>query len=283
MKSNIIKQFSPAKLNLYLSVIGRRKDGYHNLESMMTFCDYGDQIKIKKAKSFSLKIDGDFGNTSLIKNNIILKTVNEIEKRINQKIILDIKLTKNLPISSGMGGGSSNAANLLKCIINLYDIKFKEKELNDLLLSLGADVPFCYYSRTGVVSGIGEIIRFTKKIPEYYVLLVNPLVEISTKLIFNSINIEKNKKEEINEDNLISFLRSKKNDLEVSAIIQCNQIKSILKTLKNTNSLLTRMTGSGATCFSLFKDKKDLNEADKIVDNLYPKFWKKKTKILNQF
>ena len=283
MKSNQIKQFSPAKLNLYLSVMGRRKDGYHDLESMMTFCNFGDQIKIKEAKSFSLEIDGDFGNTSLLKDNIIFKTVNEIEKRINKKIILDIKLTKNLPISSGMGGGSSNAANLLKCIINLYDIKFKEKELNDLLLSLGADVPFCYYSRTGIVSGIGEIIRFTKKIPEYYVLLVNPLVEISTKQIFNSIDIEKKKKEKANDDSLISFLRSKKNDLEVSAIIQCNQIKSILNTLKKTNSLLTRMTGSGATCFSLFEDKKDLNEANEIINNLYPKFWKKKTKILNQF
>ena len=283
MKSKQIIQFSPAKLNLYLSVIGRRKDGYHNLESMMTFCNYGDQIKIKKAESFSLEIDGDFGNASLLKDNIIFKTVNEIEKRINQKIILDIKLTKNLPISSGMGGGSSNAANLLKCIINLYDIKFKEKELNDILLSLGADVPFCYYSRTGIVTGIGEIIRFTKKIPEYHVLLVNPLVEISTKEIFNSINIEKKKKEKISENSLLSFLRSKKNDLEVSAIIQCNQIKSILNTLKKTNSLLTRMTGSGATCFSLFEDKKDLNEADEIINNLNPKFWKKKTKILNQF
>ena len=80
MKLNQIKQFSPAKLNLYLSVMGRRKDGYHNLESMMTFCNFGDQIKIKEAKSFSLEIDGDFGNTSLLKDNIIFKTVNEIEK-----------------------------------------------------------------------------------------------------------------------------------------------------------------------------------------------------------
>ena len=283
MKSNQIEQFSPAKLNLYLNVIGRRKDGYHDLESMMTFCNFGDLIKIKKSKEFSLKVDGDFGSSLLLKNNIIYKTVNEIEKRINQKIILDIRLTKNLPISSGMGGGSSNAANLLKSIISLYDIKFKKIELDNLLLSLGADVPFCFYSRTGIVSGIGEIIKFTDEIPEYHVLLVNPLVEISTKKIFESINIEKKKRKKERENTLISFLRTKKNDLEVSAITQCNQIKSILKTLRQTNSILTRMTGSGATCFSLFEDKKDLNKAEESIIDLYPEFWTKKTKILNRF
>ncbi len=275
---------SPAKINLFLEVFNRRDDGYHNLESLMSFCDFGDNICISDSTKLTYKNDGDFGCELKLENNIIHKTILKVEKIIKKKININIKLTKNIPISSGMGGGSSNAATLLKFLIYQYNIKLKKLELDKLLISLGADVPFCYYGKTAMVRGIGEKINFVKTIPNYFVILVNPMVQISTKQIFNNLNSKKTSAgNQNNQANFIDYLKSRKNDLEAPAINQCNKIYKILDILKNqTNSLLSRMTGSGATCFGLYKKKSDINNAEKIIKDIDKDLWIKKTKILNQ-
>ena len=180
------KEFvSPIKLNLFLEVINKSKDGYHNLESLMTFCKFGDQIKIKKSTKFKFSIDGPFSKNLSTKSNIILNTIVLLEKYLNLKFNVEIILTKNLPISSGMGGGSSNAATIIHCLKNLYNFKIRKKELDFLLFTLGADVPFCYYRKSAIVRGKGEKISFIKKkLFELPVVLINPLIEISTKQIF---------------------------------------------------------------------------------------------------
>ena len=134
---------SPAKINLYLEVLEKTSSGYHNIESLMTFCDFGDIISIKKAQSFKLTIDGPFSKNLSLKDNIVIKSVSYIEKLLKKSINVHINLTKNLPISSGMGGGSSNAATVLLCLIEMFDINCKE-DFHKSLFSLGADIPFCF-------------------------------------------------------------------------------------------------------------------------------------------
>ena len=191
---NLNKFISPAKLNLYLEVISKRKDGFHNLESLMTFCELGDVIKIEQSKSFQLKIKGPFGKFLDLNENIILKVINGLEELYERKFKVCVTLEKNLPISSGMGGGSSNAATVIRAIHDIFRIKESEN-LDHFLISIGADVPFCYYGKSAIIEGIGEQIEFVNhELCDYYVLLVNPLEEVSTKNVFEKLKILKKKK-----------------------------------------------------------------------------------------
>ena len=289
MNDNITK-LSPAKINLYLEVLEKTSDGYHNIESLMTFCDFGDIISIKKAKSFNFTIDGPFSKNLSQKDNIVLKSVTFIEKLLNKNLSIHINLTKNLPISSGMGGGSSNAATVILCLIEMFNINCEE-DFHHSLFSLGADIPFCFFRKSALVTGKGEnILKIQNNYQNYFVLLVNPLIEVSTKKIFEKLTIPKRQnfisfnERFLSSTKIIDFLNSRKNDLEKQAIIQCEEIKNILDVLQNeTSSLLSRMTGSGSTCFALFKNEKDLSNADKIFRKKFKNFWVKKTKIVNSF
>ena len=285
---NEIKRVSPAKINLFLEVINKRDDGYHNLSSLMSFCNFGDSLQVKKSKDFVFKIDGPFANDLNKADNIIIKAINEIEYLIKKKLNVEIRLTKNLPISSGMAGGSSNAATIIKCIDDLYKINITKEQLNRLLISLGSDVPFCFFGKTALVSGKGEKIEYTNFMPEYFVLLVNPRVNISTKTIFKKlkINIKKNNKsfkKKFDKKKIIDVLKNRKNDLEVPAAFQCKIILDILKILnENTKAIFSRMTGSGATCFGLYRNLEDLNKAYDILETEYGDFWIKRARIINE-
>ena len=286
MKENI-SMFSPAKINLFLEIKNKDRDGLHNLESLMSFCDFGDLIYVSKSKDLSLEISGPFSRSLIRKDNIILRTIYMLEKYLNTKIKVNIRLNKNLPIASGMGGGSSNAATIIHCIKQLFKINF-DKNFNDFLFNLGADVPFCFYRRVAMVEGKGEKITFfPRKIPEYFVLLVNPNIQISTKRIFQKlkINFRKKKKPEnrfVLEEDFLGYLLKKNNDLEVPAIDQCDEIKFIINELNNnTESLLSRMTGSGATCFALYDKRVKLLEAEKRIKEIKENYWVKTTKLVN--
>ncbi len=289
MIDNVTK-LSPAKINLYLEVLERTSSGYHNIESLMTFCDFGDMISVTKAKSFKFTIDGPFSKKLSLKDNIILESVSFVEKLIKKNLTVHINLTKNLPISSGMGGGSSNAATVILCLIEMFNIKCNEN-FHQSLFSLGADIPFCFSRKSALVTGKGEkVLKIENNYQNFFVLLINPLIEISTKKIFEKLIIPIRKdstrfnEKLLRNTKIIEFLNSRKNDLEKQAITQCEEIKNILDVLKNeTNSLLSRMTGSGSTCFALFKNNEDLTNAEKIFKNKFKSFWVKKTKIVNSF
>ena len=279
-----IRKLSPAKINLFLEVVKKRSDGYHDLQSLMTFCNYGDTIAMKKSKAFSINFDGEFGDIIKLEENIICRLMNKIEQILEKKIKVNIQLTKNLPIASGLGGGSSNAATALKCIMELYGIKFSRKKLNSVLFELGADVPFCYYGKSAIITGIGNISEFTTDIPNYHVLLVNPLRRVPTAEIFKKISVEKklNKKFVYTKKDLINTLNKRNNDLEHQASNLCKDIKEIKNTFtRETKQILTRMTGSGATCFGLYKDLNSLYDAEKIFKLKSKKMWIKKTRIVN--
>ena len=289
IKNDLKNYISPLKLNLYLHLINKTCDGYHNLESLMTFCDYGDFISIKEEKDFSFTIDGPFAKNLSKTENIILDAVKLLEEYAKFKINVHIKLTKNIPIASGMGGGSSNAATVIRCLKDLFKISIEKNTLDSLLFSLGADVPFCFFRKTAIVKGKGENIEFlSSKIPELPVLLINPLIEISTKKIFEGVRLSNQNRVDndidfFNSDLFFEGLNDRKNDLECVAERICPTIKEITSLLKTeTNSKLVRMTGSGATCFGIFNNLSDLNKADILINSVFKEIWTKKTKIINK-
>ena len=280
---------SPIKLNLFLEVINKTSDGYHQLESLMIFCKFGDFIKIKKSNKFLFSVEGPFSENLSTRQNIIIDTVSLLENFFGMKFNIEIVLKKNLPISSGMGGGSSNAATVFHCLKNLYNLKIKKKDLDKLLFSLGADVPFCYYRKSAIVKGKGEKIFFlNKKIRELPVVLVNPLIEISTKQIFENLNLNKSFKDkfdynDIDKANFFNYLEKKKNDLQPFAEKICPKIREISDFLKvKTNAKFSRMTGSGATCFSIYENKDDAINAERILRSEFKKIWIKRTELTNE-
>ena len=280
-----ISRFSPAKLNLYLEIKNRRTDGFHNIESLMTFCDYGDLISVKKSKNFKLKIDGPFSNSLNQRENLIEKTVKGLENIYKRKFLVSIDLTKNLPISSGMGGGSSNSATVIKCLKEIFELK-EPKDFNEFLLSLGADVPFCYYGKTAIVSGIGEKIEFIGNVKNFYILLINPKTEVSTKEIFDSLKIDSKSKIKNNEKSIkpnnLSFILKKKNDLESHTITINKKINEILSFLKSCKGcLMSRMTGSGATCFAFFNGYDDQEKAKIRAKNKFKNYWIQSSRLIN--
>ena len=278
-----IKKLSPAKINLYLSVKEKRKDGYHNIESLMTFCDYGDILTIKKSRKFSFSVNGPFADYLEDKTNLIELALKKLEDFYRRDFKIDILLTKKLPISSGMGGGSSNAATFIKCAEKLFELK-PLKGFHSLLISLGADVPFCYYGKTALVEGIGEKINFTEDLKEYYVLLINPKIEISTKDSFNSFHLNKNNKNypKVYKKTDINFLINSSNDLEAYAVQNNKIIGDIISHLETSRgSIIARMTGSGSTCFALFDNKKDMENARDSAIDIFKSSWIVGSRLVN--
>ena len=276
-----VTKFSPAKVNLYLEVKNKRKDGYHNIESLMTFCDFGDEISVIKAKKFDLKVKGPFSKFLINKENLIEKSVRKMEDLYERDFKVQVILKKNLPIASGMAGGSSNAATFILCLKEIFGLKLI-KGFNNLLLSLGADVPFCFFRKTALVSGIGENLTFTRKLKEYYILLVNPQIEVSTKEIFCKIVFKKDSKNQTHNNKITNSFIKKSNDLQPFAIKKHKIIGEILSHLSNCEGVvINRMTGSGATCFALFENVDDLVRAEVFIKKTFKSFWIKKAKLVN--
>ncbi|MEE2694923.1 MAG: 4-(cytidine 5'-diphospho)-2-C-methyl-D-erythritol kinase [Pseudomonadota bacterium] len=284
MLSDVTK-LSPAKINLFLEVNGKRRDGYHNIESLMTFCNFGDLISVRRSDKFYLEIKGPFAKLLENKENLLETTIKKIEDYYKRKFEVKVQLTKNLPISSGMGGGSSNAATLIRCIKEIYNLKTQDS-FNDLLLSIGADVPFCFYGKTALVQGIGEKIKFLDyDLKEYYILLVNPGIEISTNEIFQSLKITNSgsKKMSVISKKLdINYFQKRDNDLEKEVVKKYRIVGEILEKLSSyKKTLISRMTGSGSTCFALFSDLDDLKRIESQIKRKYKNVWVKASKLIN--
>lgn len=285
MSNNIF--FSPSKINLYLEILSKRKNGLHNLNSLMAFTDIGDFLEIKVSEKFSLNTKGPFAQQlGDPQKNIISLALEKLESLINRKLNVSITLTKNIPLGSGLGAGSSNAARVLKALIRMYKLNIEKRDIDTLLISIGSDVPFCFHGRTSILNGIGEKLFFINNLKEYDLLLVNPLVEVSTGEIFKKVEKYNDKptlynKNSFSDDFLLKTISRSNNDLESIAIELYPVIGSILNLFKKTNTIFTRMSGSGGTCYGLFDNRRELLKAESIFNLENKNWWIKKGKILN--
>lgn len=277
---------SPAKINLYLEIVGRTENGYHLLDSLMGAIDIFDQISVQKSDHLQLEIKGD--NAKILQEhwqeNIIIKAVNLLAKKHHFAPNIKITLEKNIPIAAGLGGGSSNAATMLLMLNEFYNLGLNKTELLDLGLKLGADVPFFVNGQMAFVSGIGEVLKAAKFNGEkLFLLIVNPKKPLPTQQVFLNSTIDfASNNQQIIGDKIIPTIKNRRNDLQSSAIKIMPEIEVILKEmLSQKNCLISRMSGSGASCFGVFGGDEDLELAYSNMQKIFPKFYIQKAAIIN--
>jgi 4-diphosphocytidyl-2-C-methyl-D-erythritol kinase len=275
-----IREFAPAKINLFLHVTGRRADGYHLISSLMAFAEVGDDIVVSPAKALSLEIDGPFAAAlSPGGDNLVMRAAERLGALAGTSLRAAIRLTKRLPVASGIGGGSADAAATLRALIRLWRIDPDREELSRLALGLGADVPVCLLSRSTQVSGIGDILEPAPPLPEAFLALVNPGVAVPTKDVFAARTGPYSAPAPLDRapadiGDLARELAGRHNDLAAPARSIAPAIGAALATLEAApGCLLARMSGSGATCFGLFATADAASAAATSIARLRPDWW----------
>ena len=254
-----LRRFAPAKLNLYLHVIGRRADGYHLLDSLVAFVEVGDEIIAAPAPSLSLAVTGPHAAAlaDTPQDNLVRRAAERLAAAVGRPAAVALTLVKNLPVASGIGGGSSDAAATLKALAELWRLDIGAADLVALAASLGADVPVCLAGRAAWLAGVGEQIEPAAALPTATVLLVNPGVALPTAAVFAArrgpFSAPARFALPADAAGLARLLAERRNDLTAPAIEKVPVIGRMLDQLAAVEgALIARMSGSGATCFALF-------------------------------
>ena len=255
---------APAKINLALHVTGRRSDGYHLLESLVVFTRFGDRLHIEPAASDGLAVEGPFagqldagdGNLAVRAREALRNAMPEAARTALSPV--SIRLEKNLPVASGIGGGSSDAAAVLHCLNRLWRCGLDDRALAEIGAGLGADVPMCLAARPLVARGIGDIVEPAADFPALALVLVNPGVAVATPDVFARLTRRDGESlpplpRTIDFHSLRNWLATTRNDLEPAARAVQPVIGEALAALNRAGSGFSRMSGSGATCFGLFE------------------------------
>lgn len=267
-----------AKINISLDVVGKREDGYHLLKMIMQNIDLYDVVKVEKRKE-GITIGCDKAYVPLDERNIAYKAARLFLDTYNIDGGVEIYINKNIPVAAGLAGGSTDAAAVLKCMRDIYEVDASDEELMALGLKIGADVPYCILGGTALCEGIGEVIAPLKSFKDKILVLVKPNFGVSTKEVYKALNIEKIYKHPETEkliaymevNDLVSVSRNMKNVLENVTIRNNTVIKKIKTKMINLNALGSLMSGSGPSVFGFFDDmltaqrcyeelKKDYNE-----------------------
>ena len=281
---------SPAKINLHLEVIGKREDGFHELAMIMQNIDLSDYLELEINNEGLIKLETDCHDLSVSSDNLIIKSANLLKKKSNKDFGANIYLRKNIPIGAGLAGGSSNAAATLIGLNKLWNLKIDEKTLCLLGSKLGSDIPFFINGGTQLCFGRGEILEKLDSIYKYGVLLLkNPNVSVSTAETYkkysnqfcdqylNSRVMIENIRKNLRDNGLknLNFPNQRltiKNDLQLVVEKDNDSVKQALYLLSKLENCLTfSMSGSGPTCFAIFKDvntaKKELAANYKLFKN----------------
>lgn len=264
---------APAKVNLCLHVTGRRPDGYHLLDSLVAFPRIGDLIEAEPARALSLSVRGPFGHDLAVSaQNSVLSAAEALRP---PGVGAALRLTKRLPVASGVGGGSADAAATLRLLGRMWDVP----PLCDVdVLALGADVPACFAGRSCRMTGIGERLA-PLALPPFWLLLVNPGTKVSTASVFGRLATRANDGlpaigRFTDLDDLVGYLRMRRNDLETPAIEEASVIGEALLALRSVAGCrLARMSGSGATCFGLFAREAEATDAADVLRRSEPAWW----------
>jgi 4-diphosphocytidyl-2-C-methyl-D-erythritol kinase len=255
----LLVEQAPAKINLTLRIVGRRADGYHELESLVAFADVGDSLRFEAGGALALEIGGTYGRgLDVGPDNLVCKAAAALAARVQGLQLGRFLLTKELPVASGIGGGSADAAAVLRLLAHANALPLDDPRLQAAALGVGADVPVCVDSRARVMRGIGELLDVPLTLPRLAAVLVNPGVAVATKDVFKCLDLSKLPKAppgEIPRERgaFVDFLQSTANDLTEPAIACAPVIGDVLSALKALPGCrLARMSGSGATCFALF-------------------------------
>jgi 4-diphosphocytidyl-2-C-methyl-D-erythritol kinase len=281
----VITEQAPAKLNLYLHVLGRRADGYHELDSLVAFADIADTVSVRPAEGLSLAIDGPFAPSLAAEpasDNLVTRATRLLAESIGRSDpAVAITLTKRLPVASGIGGGSADAAAILRALARLWEIGADHPSLHPLAARLGADVPVCLTGRPAYFGGIGDIIDPAPPLPSCAVVLVNPGIPLSTPAVFRARTGPFSPAARLVGDAhppdaaaFAELLAKRHNDLTAPAQSLVPEIGTVLEALSATSGcLLARLSGSGATCFALYADPVLARAAAAELTRAQPGWW----------
>ncbi|XZP55286.1 4-(cytidine 5'-diphospho)-2-C-methyl-D-erythritol kinase [Sphingobium sp. CR28] len=260
-----------AKINLALHVRARRDDGYHEIESLFAFCEDGDVLTAtpRDDGALTLAIEGPFaGDLAADADNLVLRAARALRNASGSQLGADLALTKNLPVASGIGGGSADAAATLRLLMTLWEVDAPAVDLPGIGRSLGADVPACLASGTLFGSGVGEQLQpIDLDLSGTPILLVNPLIPCPTGPVFAEWDgVDRGPLDP-------NAWQRGRNDLAASAIDLVSEIDEVLAVLKAQLPRVARMSGSGATCFALFGNEAQRDAAaDRLIAD-HPDWW----------
>ena len=286
---NSVEMFAPAKVNLYLHVTGRREgDGYHLLDSLVVFAGTGDTLRFAPSDRLSLTLEGPGAwLLSADDDNLVMRAARLLADALGRPAQAAITLEKHLPVASGIGGGSADAAATLRGLLSLWEAELDEDKLKEIGLKLGADLPVCLAGRPMQMSGIGEILTPAVPLPPAWLVLVNPRIALSTPAVFKARQGDFTPAAPLTEapedvHALADELSKRTNDLAHPAILLEPTVAAMLAAIATTEGcLLSRMSGSGATCFGLYATEEEADDAADALRAAHPGWWISPAPILS--
>jgi 4-diphosphocytidyl-2-C-methyl-D-erythritol kinase len=281
---------APAKVNLTLRVLGRRSDGYHEIESLVAFAEFGDRLRLSPGDGLTLAVNGPTAvRAGDVDSNLVLKAALEMTTRQHGLTLGAFRLEKRLPVAAGLGGGSADAAAALRLIARANGLTRGDPQLYAAARMTGADVPVCLDPRARIMRGIGDILSEPLTFPALPAVLVNPGVAVPTKEVFAgwaTASAPSSKAEfaalgtPATYEDVLQFLLAQSNDLERPAIALAPVIADVLAALAALPGCdLARMSGSGATCFGLFADASAAVRAGQVLSAGHPQWWVRATTL----
>lgn len=283
-KRNSFNTKTYSKINLFLHVLGKREDGYHDIYTLFYAIELHDELSVTLSDKLTLACNDK--SIPADERNIILKVDRILRQNYSLKDKYEINLIKNIPSGAGLGGGSGNAAGYLKLVNKASNLGLSFKDMENILAQVGSDTCFFLYNGAAVGEGRGEILTPVNNIPELKMLLINPKIHISTAEVYGSKNLKLTQHASLPRINdlkgLDSLVGLMNNDMQPAAQSICPLVGKLCNELEAQNALKAMMSGSGSTVFGLYKDDNSLDLAYKYFHSKYPEFMVIKTKGLKR-
>ena len=279
-----VSERAPAKVNLSLRVHGRRSDGFHEISSLVAFASLADTLTVSRAEANALSVTGPFSSPLEGSENLVTLAVSKFRKHCPSAQPLSVTLDKQIPVAAGLGGGSADAAAMLRVLNDMTPNSLSAQQLDDCAASLGSDVMVCLRSSTAWMLGRGEIIRLISDFPPLPAILVNPGVQLTAGEVYGALAAPPLQSEDIVQDaqlpdfasvaDVMAFIAENENDLQPPAIRLAPVINEVIQVIESVEGCaLARMSGSGSTCFGIFGSRADAAEARTRIANAHPDWW----------
>ncbi len=277
---------APAKLNLNLHITGKTSQEYHLLDSLVVFTEFGDELEFSEADDLSLEITGSFAQTVTTEDNLVLHAARLLQPYASRPCGAHIVLHKEIPVGAGLGGGSSDAAVTLKALHDMWGISLSDEKLAELALSLGSDIPVCLSGRSAWIAGIGDKITPVAIHADLWMVLVNSGQPLATPKVYAAYdgdfrNEQPHAKKIGSSQALFDIVMATYNDLQPAATTLCPEIDEVLNVLGLApGAVMSRMSGSGATCFGLFRSVQEAQQACSLIKQQHANWWCVATKMI---
>lgn len=261
----MMRVIAPAKINIYLNILNQRPDKLHELESLMVFTELGDVLTFEDAPEFSYQVIGEFAHHTPQnqEDDLVVRAVRLFEEETNVTVSQEIIVQKNIPAGAGLGGGSSDAAATLKALNTIYDTRLSEDMLCGLGQELGNELPVCIRGRPTLVQGVGDSLEAGSAPEARHICLAWPDAHVSTAAAFHAYH-------------RVPVDKTYKNDLFAAACALAPEVKQAISALEASDNVQqVGMSGSGSSCFALFKTSKDAKKCAQAIASLQPHWWVK--------